>query len=66
MLLARMAPRLHALAPLNSYARVRTAIPDLPGRIAHQKVASKGRDDQSVEGVNHDCRVASGKLDLNQ
>src|SRR5258708_29663850 len=36
------------------------------GRVAHQEVPSKGRDDQCVEGVNHKLRVASGKLDLNQ
>jgi hypothetical protein len=33
MLLAQEDPRLHAVAPLNSYARVRVAIPDLVSRI---------------------------------
>ena len=33
MLLARNDPRIGALAPLNSYARVRTAMRDLPARI---------------------------------
>jgi hypothetical protein len=32
MLLAREDPRLHAVAPLNSYARVRVAMPDLVSR----------------------------------
>jgi hypothetical protein len=34
MLLARHDARLRGLAPLNSYARVRVAIPDLPGRVS--------------------------------
>jgi hypothetical protein len=34
MLLAREDPRLHAVAPLGSYARVRTAIPELVGRVS--------------------------------
>ncbi|HEX3865556.1 MAG TPA: VCBS repeat-containing protein, partial [Gemmatimonadaceae bacterium] len=33
MLLAQQDPRLHALAPLNSYARVRVALPDLVSRV---------------------------------
>ena len=33
MLLARVDPRTHVVAPLNSYPRVRFAIPDLPSRI---------------------------------
>jgi enediyne biosynthesis protein E4 len=33
MLLARDDPRVHGLAVLNSYARVRVAIPDLPSRL---------------------------------
>jgi hypothetical protein len=33
MLLARQDPRLAALAPLNSYARLRVAMPDLVGRL---------------------------------
>jgi hypothetical protein len=34
MLLARYDPRLRGPAPLNSYARVRVAIPDLPSRVS--------------------------------
>jgi hypothetical protein len=33
MLFARHDPRLRGLSPLNSYPRVRVAIPDLPGRV---------------------------------
>jgi hypothetical protein len=33
MLIARQDPRIGAVAPLNSYARVRAVIPDLPSRI---------------------------------
>jgi hypothetical protein len=48
MLFARRDDRLHALAPLNGYARVRVAMPDLPGRVANFAAYADATADQVI------------------
>ena len=56
MLLARQDPRLGALAPLNSYARVRVAMPDSPARIGTFGAYADATMDQvlgATQGASH-------------
>jgi len=53
MLLAREDPRLGALAPLNSYARVRSAIPNLANRVRTFSAYADATVDLVLGPVNH-------------
>ena len=51
MLIARQDPRIGAVAPLNSYARVRAVIPDLPARIGTFSAYADASLDQVLGGA---------------
>ena len=60
MLIARADPRVGALAPLNSYPRVRMVIPDLPARLG----TFAGYADASLDQVLGPSRARASKTEI--